>query len=401
MQLYCDCAAGASGDMFLGALCHLGVDFLPLQNALERAGIQCTVKTWQEHRAAGAGFRADVTWPSEQPLRHPHDIAEIFNRVDVCETVRTKALAILEALTLAEAYAHGIPPEEVHFHEVGAIDTVVDILGTVWALNELGVTSIHASPLPWFSGTIECEHGIIPLPAPATAFLLENKPLQNSWPSLAQSEMITPTGAALVHVLCENFHNSPQGKIIKMGTGYGSRPSPAGLRLWLMEENQEFEKEYICQLESHLDHLTGEEIGAAIHSLSLLPQVLDVLWLSGIGKKNRPLGLLRVLCLPQHAQEVEKAFYTHTHTLGIRHSLLERSMLERSSITHTHPAHDLAHNDEHIAHKKYILDGAAWLRPEADALMEKAQNNGVGMPALRIKKLSDAALNAPTKNSER
>ncbi len=400
MQLYCDCSAGASGDMFLGALCQLGVDFLPLQKLLEKAGIQCDIKTWQEHRAAGAGYRTDVTWPSNQPLRHPHDIAEIFERVDVAPSVRAKSLAILQALTEAEAHAHGIPAEEVHFHEVGAIDTVVDILGTAWAMGELGVTSLHASPLPWFSGTIECEHGIIPLPAPATAYLLENKPIQNSWPSLAQSEMVTPTGAALLHVLCEKFTQHMQGKVIKLGTGYGSRPSPAGLRLWLLEENQELENAFVCQLESHIDHLTGEEIGAAMENLSKMPQVLDVLWLSGIGKKNRPLGLLRILCLAQDKEVVEKAFYTHTHTLGIRHSLLERSMLKRSCGAYALTIQDDTKEAEQITHKMYELDGAQWLRPEADELMVKAQELSVGLPALRIRKVHTNILDVKIDNGD-
>ncbi len=383
MYIYCDCQAGVSGDMFLGALCHLGLDLAPLQKMLEDVGIICTIDTWQENRAAGPGFRVDVRWPDNQPLRHPQDIADIFQRVAISSTIKEKALAILEAITQAEAHAHAIPAEQVHFHEVGAIDTVVDILGVAYGLEVLQADFVLCSALPYFSGTIDCEHGTIPLPAPATAFLLQGKPLCHTWPSLAKSEMVTPTGAALVHVLGKSFDVVPQGLCKAMGTGYGSRPAPAGLRLWLMEENStasQLRTEYISQLESHIDHLTGEELGAALHNLSQMPQVLDVLWLSGTGKKNRPSGLLRILCLPEHKDSVESAFFTHTHTLGIRHALLERRVLTRQQVNITSP------QGQNL--KEYFLDGHTWHRPECDDLMQQAQNQGVGMPALRIAKKS-------------
>ncbi len=381
MYIYCDCEAGISGDMFLGALCHLGLDLAPLEQLLADAGIACRIESWQESRAAGPGFRVDVSWPSEQPLRHPHDIANIFNAVNVSPWVKEKALAVLEALTLAEAHAHAIAPEEVHFHEVGAIDTVVDILGAVWGLEQLGVQSVLCSALPWFTGTIECEHGLLPLPAPATAFLLLNKPICHTWdahPWLSKSELVTPTGAALAHVLATSFDTLPTGTRQKLGTGYGSRKAPVGLRLWLMEEEESLpEQEYIVQLESHIDHLTGEEIGACIEALSALPQVLDVLWLCGMGKKNRPHGLLRVLCHPEHKTLVEQAFFTHTHSLGIRHCLLERSIAPRTQ------GHVEIHK-EPLPAKEYIIDGKTWLRPESDALQKHAKTLGLGMPALRI-----------------
>ncbi len=392
MYIYCDCEAGISGDMFLGALCHLGLDLNPLQSLLAKAGIQCEIKTWQECRAAGPGYRVDVSWPDNQPLRHPADIAKIFHAVDISPWVREKALAVLNALTEAEAHAHAIPKEQVHFHEVGAIDTVVDILGAVWGLEKLGVQKVLSSALPWFTGTIQCEHGLLPLPAPATAFLLQAKPIAHTWDShewLSKSELVTPTGAALIHVLANSFDKAPCGIRQALGTGYGSRKAPVGLRLWLMEEalstascEEDICYEEVSQLESHMDHLTGEELGACIHALSAMPEVLDVLWLSGLGKKNRPHGLLRVLCLPEHVRKVEQAFYTHTHTLGIRHYSLRRSLLARKQ-----GSVDLASTASLTAllpAKEYDLHGQTWMRPECDALQERAASLGVGVPALRI-----------------
>ncbi len=390
MYIYCDCEAGISGDMFLAALCHLGLDLAPLQKLLEEAGIACDLSTWQECRAAGPGHRVDVSWPKEQPLRHPADIAAIFHKVHISPTVREKALAILDALTQAEAHAHAIPAEQVHFHEVGAIDTVVDILGAVWGLEQLGISHVLCSALPWFTGTIECEHGLLPLPAPATAFLLMGKPICHTWSQhewLSKSELVTPTGAALVHVLGKSFGAAPTGHRIQLGTGYGSRKAPVGLRLWLMAEDDTHalhgpRTELITQLESHIDHLTGEELGACISALSELPEVVDVLWLNGTGKKNRPHGLLRVLCQPEHKELVEEAFFKHTHSLGIRYITLERTILPRLE-----SAVDIANTTTLTAllpAKEYRLGGEIWLRPESDALQERAHTLGLGMPALRM-----------------
>ena len=166
-HLFLDCSHGMSGDMTLASLAHLGVDLSPLPGLLAQAGVACRLEVWQEERGGGPGCRVEVSWEAEgQPLRHPADIAAIFAAVPVADRVRHKALAVLEALTLAEAEAHGIAPEEVHFHEVGAVDTLVDILGACWALDQLGVERVTACALPWFGGSITCAHGEIPLPAP-------------------------------------------------------------------------------------------------------------------------------------------------------------------------------------------------------------------------------------------
>ncbi len=377
MYAYCDCQAGVSGDMFLAALCQLGFELGPLQEKLAKVGIDCKLMAWQECRAAGPGFRVSVDWPDNQPLRHPKDIADIFYKVDVSDWVLKKALSTLDALTLAEAHAHNIEPEQVHFHEVGAIDTLVDILGTALGLEYLGVEKVICSPLPWFSGTIECAHGVLPLPAPATAFLLMQKPIIATD---ATTELVTPTGAALVHALHTSFAKGFSGIAMRMGTGYGSRPSNAGLRIYLVDDAQNKLSESIMQLESNIDHLTGEELGVAVNELSLMLEVLDVLWLSGVGKKNRPTGVLRVLCAVEDLSLVQDAIFKHTHTLGIRHSVLERCILSRKATS-------MEVEDEILSAKKYHLQGQDYVRVEHDELVKKAKVMGVGAPALRIDKV--------------
>ena len=266
-HLFLDCSHGMSGDMTLASLAHLGVDLSPLPGLLAQAGVACRLEVWQEERGGGPGCRVEVSWEAEgQPLRHPADIAAIFAAVPVADRVRHKALAVLEALTLAEAEAHGIAPEEVHFHEVGAVDTLVDILGACWALDQLGVERVTACALPWFGGSITCAHGEIPLPAPATANLMRGLPV---YPTDAKTELVTPTGAALARVLVDEFVGGPEGRLLAMGTG----------------------------------------------------------------KKNRPAGLLRVLCRPADTENVARAVLRHTHTLGLRRQLLQRLVLPRRATT--------------------------------------------------------------------
>lgn len=381
MDLYLDCGNGISGDMTLAALVHLGLDIAPLASALARAGVNCRIETWPETRVGGPGRRVDVSWDEVQPLRHPADIAAVFAVLDMGGAARQRALAVLEALTLAEAEAHQIPPEEVHFHEVGAIDTLVDIAGACWGLEQLGVRRVTASPLPWFSGMVQCAHGLIPLPAPAAAWLMRGKPVR---PTDAREELVTPTGAALVHVLVDEFTDGPLGVLRALGTGYGSRPAPGGLRAWLAEPAPEAVsharggREQVLQLETHLDHLSGEELGMALTALAASPEVLDVLWLPGIGKKNRPAGLLRVLCRPEDEEGVSLGVLRHTHSLGLRRQCLERLVLPRE-------AAELIDAGERLEAKAYILEGRRYVHAEAEAVKSASARLGVGAPALRFK----------------
>jgi len=379
MLLYFDCRAGISGDMTLAALAHLGVDFAPLQEIFHAAGIACALALTPEVRAAGPGMRADIRWEDAQPLRHPADLARIIRQLPLEDCVRERALAVVDALAHAEAHAHATAVEEVHFHEVGAIDSLVDIVGAVWGLHRIGATQVLASPLPWFSGTVECAHGVLPLPAPATAYLMRNKPC---FPSSATEELITPTGAALIHVLAQSHAQCPPaGTPLALGTGYGSRPAPTGLRAWLIRIPAEEALEQVTLLETHIDHLSGEDLGSAITALGTSdPAPLDILWLPGVTKKNRPGGCLRVLCLPEDAPALTTALFRHTHSLGIRRQQLERVVLPRAAATLQGPTGSLRA-------KSYQLEGQEYIRPEHDALDAAARELGLGAPGVRLKKV--------------
>lgn len=380
MYLHLDCAGGINGGMLLAALAHLGVDFAPLTAALLSVGVDCRLEISPELRDGGPGRVASAVWNAAAGrLRRPPDIAAVFDAVDVPARARALAHEALEALTGAEAYARRIPPENVRFHEAAAVEALVGFLGAAFGIVRLGVERVTASALPWFGGSVEGAHGPIPLPAPATAYLLRGKPV---FASGAREELITAAGAAMLEALVKKFVPGPVGVPVSMGTGYGSGSSSMGLRAWLVKtgdggaDHALGGHEPVVQLESHIDHLNGEDLGLALQALSAMPEVLDVLWLPGVGKKNRPAGLLRVLCLPPQREAVTNAVLRHTHTLGLRMQTLERVVAPRRAAQATVAGHCLAA-------KEYVVEGEAYVRPEADALAELAHNLGVGVPALR------------------
>jgi len=380
MLLHLDCRAGVDGQMALAAFAHLGVDFAPLTDLLAAAGLTCRIDVSGQTRPAGPGCTAAaVCSAGGQNIHHLSDFADIFERIDMPSRMRQRALAVLTALAGGYAYAQQIPAGEVQFFAAAAPLVLMDVLGVAYGLEMLGVERVTASALPWFSGQVQSPLGPVPLPAPAVAFLLRGKPV---FATEARDELITPVGAALVHALADQFVAGPDGVVRACGTGYGSRPQGAGLRVWLVEHTSSGADhtlgghEAVIQLESHIDHLSGEDLGMALTALCALPEVLDVLWLPGVGKKNRPAGLLRVLCLPSQQHCVVNAVLRHTHTLGLRVQMLERVVAPRH-------AADVEVAGQQLPAKEYVIEGQTYVRPEADALQNLARQRGLGVPALR------------------
>ncbi|MFV0348220.1 MAG: nickel pincer cofactor biosynthesis protein LarC [Halodesulfovibrio sp.] len=381
-SLFLDCSFGLGGDMLLAALHGLGVDYAPLESMFAGAGIPVEIRPLPVSRQGIAGSAMRIHWEDDQPLRHLHDLEDILQRLAVSGSVREKSMKALHRLAEAEAAVHGVPVESVHFHEVGAVDTLVDVAGAFWALEQLGVREVVCSSLPWFTGTVECEHGTLSLPAPATLRLMQGKPVH---PTDFTQEMITPTGALLIDALAARFAEGPQGTLLASGLGYGSRESGGGLRVFLLEQagmcsgtearNPCMAVETVVQLESNVDHLTGEDIGFCFEAL-MQAGALDVLYLPGIMKKNRPGGVLRVLCAPDTVDFVQEAFFRHTHTLGIRRSCVERVVLQRQASTIRAPFGD-------VESKVYSLDGEEVEKPEYEALAAFARKTGRSLPELR------------------
>ncbi len=382
-ELYLDCAFGMGGDMFLAALADLGLDLIPLERIFTAPlpGIQLQAR--RERRQGVVGRRLVIEEPGGQPLRTLPDLLAMLDRLDVSDQVKENAGRAFTRLAEVEGQVHGIEHDLVHFHEVGAVDTLVDVVGAFWGLETLGVTRVKASPLPWFHGTVDCAHGRMPLPAPATARLLAGKPV---YPTDAETELITPTAALLLDQLVTDYAPGPHGTLRGMGTGYGTRHAPGGLRAVLVEPLSEQAAapanacglivEQVWVLESHVDHLTGEELGAFFPALQEAG-ALDVLFLPGVMKKNRPGGALRVICGEEHLEAVQAAFFRHSLTLGLRRSRMERVVLPRRA-GHVESAFGP------LEAKDFELEGRWLHRPEHEALRRLAEKTGRSVAELRF-----------------
>jgi hypothetical protein len=373
-KLYLQCTTGISGDMFLAAMADLGLDLSPLQAKLQSVHPRVRLKVSSTRRQGLQGSQLEVSWdPEEQPLRHLSDLLALVERLDLTPAVRERSRAAFERLARVEAAVHGIGLEEVHFHEVGAVDTLVDVAGAFWALEQLGIEEVHSSHLPWFEGTVECAHGRLPLPAPATLELLKDKPVYSTG---FCREIITPTGALLLDQMAARFSAGFSGKIRQCGLGFGAMDlgeTPNALRALLFEETAEAEKVWV--LESNLDHLSGEEIGGAFEEL-FRAGALDVLYLPGVMKKNRPGGMLQAVCTQESVERVEKAFFKQTLTLGIRRTEMERRVLPRR------PSRlETAWGE--VEAKSFSPDGQEIQRPEYEALKELADRTGRSVAELR------------------
>ncbi len=384
--LYLDCPSGISGDMLLAGLIDLGLDLTGLERLFHQAGMDVDLRSVQDVRCGLAGKRLEIRSSATQPLRRLPEILELLDGLALPPDVGRRARRAFERLAEVEAKVHGVDPSVIHFHEVGAVDTVVDVVGAFWGLHELGVTTVHAGPLPWFRGQVRCAHGLLPLPAPAVVELLHGKPVFSTDHTV---ELITPTGALLVDQLVDEFRPGPEGTLRRCGIGLGTMDlaeQPNALRCLLYapssppshveSPNSGTERtEDVVQLSTNIDHLTGEELGSCIEAL-FQAGALDVLFLPGMMKKNRPGGQLQVLCRPEHTAGVQQAVFRQTLTLGVRRQRLERVVLARREAVAKTPMGALPV-------KQMEIEGQRYERPEFQALQELAQRTGRSVAQLR------------------
>ncbi|HOG46938.1 MAG TPA: nickel pincer cofactor biosynthesis protein LarC, partial [Anaerolineae bacterium] len=330
---YFDCFAGASGDMLLGALLDAGLPLEQLQAALATLPIRgWEVAATREARQAVGGTRALVRYDeAQQPHRHLADILALIAGSGLPAPVQDRAAAVFQRLARAEAHVHGTTPEEVHFHEVGAIDSIIDIAGVTAGLHLLGIERVYASALPLGGGTIRVAHGELPVPAPATLEILAEAHVPTR-PHPAQVELLTPTGAALLAELA-SFEQPPMA-VSAVGYGFGARQVPPlnAVRLWLGELAEPVLQDEAVLLETNLDNATGEALGYVLGRL-LEAGALDA-WCTPIYmKKNRPGVLLSALAAPAQAHELALLILRETPTLGVRRQLVQRSIAGRSVAT--------------------------------------------------------------------
>lgn len=371
--VYLDCFAGASGDMLLASLLHVGVpleDLLAALRALPLSGY--TIEATEVVRKGIAGFRFEVRVDArEQPHRHLADIETLIQGAgDALSTrARERALAVFRRLARAEARVHGTTPDEVHFHEVGAVDSIVDIVGFAVALDLAGVQEVYASPLPLGRGFVRTAHGILPLPAPATLEILA----ESGAPTVAvdvDGEMVTPTGAAILAELAR--FKRPGLRLSRVGYGFGENegfPWPNAVRAWL-GETRSGNHEQVVLLECNLDNATGETLGHAMERL-FAAGALDV-WFTPIQmKKNRPGVALSVIVAPGEADRLAEVMLRVTPTLGLRWLELERRTAERRTETVQTPWGE-------VRVKVKILDGGiVQRRPEYEDCARIAREQGI------------------------
>lgn len=329
--LYIDCPSGVSGDMLLGGLIDLGVDIDLLQEKLETLGLSGWRIEVEDRRVHGLVCK-DVTVHSDetQPHRGLSDITTIITSSGLTDGEKNRALAIFKRLAAAEAKVHGMSVEEIHFHEVGAVDAIVDICGVSVALCILGIEHIECSPLPMGSGFVECMHGRIPIPAPATVELVKGLPVYDNG---VEGELVTPTGAAIVSTLARRFGRFPAMTLQSVGYGCGKRqlPIPNAVRLFLGElDEQHSPTDRVAVIQANIDDMTGEQLGHVFERL-LDMGALDV-WYTPIQmKKGRPGVILSLMCEPSKCHEMTGHVLRETSSFGLRYRLEDRYILERDT----------------------------------------------------------------------
>lgn len=326
---YLDCASGISGDMMLGALVDAGVDLAQLGAAVESLGLpDCRLTAGQVKRK---GFRAAQVTVDHQPERAHRHLGQILAMIAagaLSPGPKEVAGRIFTRLAEAEARVHGTSVEKVHFHEVGAADSIADIVGTAVGWDLLGVDRVVASPVAVGSGRVRIAHGQVGIPAPATAELLRGVPLAES---SVPAELTTPTGAAILAVLVDSFGPLPAMTLDRIGYGAGSLDTPQQpnvLRLFLGQAVEEEAAEQVCVVETNLDDISGEMIGYCTTRL-WEAGALDVYTTAIQMKKNRPGVKLSVLCRVGEVEPIETILFTETTTLGVRRWMVRRHVLSR------------------------------------------------------------------------
>ena len=342
--LYLECNSGISGDMTVGALLDLGADRQVLENALESLGVDgyhlhfsrkvvCGLDAFDfdVHLEDGHEYEHDHGHPHSHIHRNLHDIYHIIDHLDSNDRVKEMARTMFRIVAEAESKAHGLPVEQVHFHEVGAVDSIVDIISVAVCIDNLGVEDVVVSALSEGRGHVHCQHGVLPVPVPATANIASSYGLKLHFTD-NDGEMVTPTGAAIAAALRTKDRLPASCRLLKTGMGAGNKVFKQAnvLRAMLLETSQD-EDRTMWVLETNLDDCTGEMLGLAMEML-LDAGATDV-WYTPIHmKKNRPAYMLSVLCRESSIEAMEEIILTQTTTIGIRRYPTERTILERSEI---------------------------------------------------------------------
>ncbi|MBR4430266.1 MAG: nickel pincer cofactor biosynthesis protein LarC [Clostridiales bacterium] len=365
--LYIECNMGAAGDMLLASLAELTGDVKACEDKLNSLGIPDVTYSFEKSVKCGIeGTHAHVIVNGVEEDEHMHehghdhhhehshedhhrehshdehahthehehhhhhtsmgDIESIINGLNVSDKVKADALAVYGLIAEAESKAHGKPVTDIHFHEVGTMDAVADIVGVCVLMEMLGAGRVVVSPLVTGFGQVRCAHGILPVPAPATASIIEGIP---TYSGSVEGELLTPTGAALLKHFADSFGSRPVMTISKTGYGMGKKDfEKANMLRTFIGEEQSDDGDKVIEMSCNVDDMTGEEIGYATGVL-LNSGALDVFTTPVYMKKNRPGILITVIVKPEDKEKFAKLIFEHTTTIGIRYTAMDRFRLER------------------------------------------------------------------------
>ncbi|MEN8204012.1 MAG: nickel pincer cofactor biosynthesis protein LarC [Bacteroidota bacterium] len=335
--LYYDCFAGISGDMNLGALVDLGVDPAYLEKELgllNIEGFHLDVERDMRKGISGTKVRVVVENPENEKHRCLRDIEEIIHKSTLSDRIKQKSLAIFEKVAVAEAKVHNISIEKVHFHEVGALDSIADIVGAAICQEYLGVDEIQSSPVQLGGGFVKCAHGTMPVPAPATAEIVEAMPVKTG---LVDYEATTPTGAAILAATVDRFTQEVEMTIVKTGYGIGQKDGeiPNVLRVYLGEGEgtgvEDLEIEQALMLECNIDDMNPEWY-SHVSDLLFEAGASEVFMTPVVMKKSRPGHLLSVLCTSESASVLKDLLFTETSSIGLREYVVQKNVLRREMI---------------------------------------------------------------------
>jgi len=339
-QAYLDCSSGISGDMFLAVLIDAGVPVDRLFTELKKLPLGFyEFKRTRAVRGGLVGTRVEIRAPGEQPHRTLPDIQNLLEMASLPAQAASQALKVFSRLAEVEGRLHNLPPGEVHFHEVGAVDAVVDIVGACVGLELLEISDLVCSPLNVGGGRVEAAHGTLPVPAPATAELLKDLPIYSSG---VEGELVTPTGAALVSTLASGFGPLPPMKVNRIGYGAGEREFPGHsnlARLFVGERVEAVEgrsgapgDELVSVIEANVDDMSPQLYGHFLEQ-ALAAGALDVTCTATQMKKNRPGLTISILCEPERGDALSQLLFAETTTIGVRIHETRRKVLERELVT--------------------------------------------------------------------
>ena len=366
---FCDCFSGISGDMFLAALIDAGLpaDYLRQQIGLLSIDEQIELKVEEVHKGALRAVQLTVIAEDSHHHRHLADIQSMIDDSQLPEAVKHSALKVFQVVAEAEGQVHGISPQEVHFHEVGALDSIVDVVGAAIGLNALGIERLYASPLPYGSGQVKTDHGLLPLPAPATMEILArvHAPLT---PSPVQAELVTPTGAAILAAFAT--FQRPDIVLERIGIGAGRKdlPWPNVLRIWTGGTPAGSDQPLVL-LETNIDDMNPQFFGAVMGEL-FEAGAKDVFFTPIYMKKNRPATMVSVLGRRSEEAALAKILLEQTSTLGLRIQPVYRFEAEREF-------KQVETSYGPIAVKIKIVDGKrVFAQPEYDECLRAAEKTG-------------------------